>query len=101
MSVSRPPPATSRDHALWQQCWRDRHIDFHQTTPNPLLMRFWPTLAAGARVLVPLCGKSLDMSWLAANGHEVLGERRHVLDTDGDGEARRYLQVLCREQVAE
>jgi thiopurine S-methyltransferase len=73
MSVSRPPPATSRDHALWQQCWRDRHIDFHQAVPNPLLMRFWPTLAAGARVLVPLCGKSLDMGWLAAQGHQVVG----------------------------
>ena len=24
-------------------------------------------------MLVPLCGKSLDMSWLAANGFEVLG----------------------------
>jgi thiopurine S-methyltransferase len=27
----------------------------------------------GARVYVPLCGKSIDMVWLAAHGHHVVG----------------------------
>lgn len=66
----------SRDNALWRQCWRDRLTDdFHQKTVNPLLTRFWPglNLAAGSRVFVPLCGKSLDMLWLAGQGHEVVG----------------------------
>ena len=27
----------------------------------------------GGRVLVPLCGKSLDLMWLAGRGHEVTG----------------------------
>ncbi|MDP9689368.1 UNVERIFIED_ORG: thiopurine S-methyltransferase [Pseudomonas mohnii] len=42
---------------------------------NPYLQRFWPALGLeeGARVLVPLCGKSLDLLWLAQRGHEVLG----------------------------
>ena len=41
----------------------------------PLLEKHWPALrlSAGSRVLVPLCGKSLDMHWLAAQGHRVLG----------------------------
>jgi len=67
--------SNSRDNALWQQCWRDRQTDFHQTEVNPLLARFWPGLglAAGSRVFVPLCGKSLDMLWLARQGHEVIG----------------------------
>lgn len=30
-------------------------------------------LAQGSRVFVPLCGKSLDMIWLAQQGHEVIG----------------------------
>ena len=36
---------------------------------------WWPTLglAAGAPVLVPLCGKSLDMRYLAGLGHPVMG----------------------------
>jgi thiopurine S-methyltransferase len=66
---------TDRDNALWLQLWRERCTDFHQLSANPLLVRFWPGLglAADSRVLVPLCGKSLDMLWLAARGHHVIG----------------------------
>ncbi len=60
---------------FWLQCWRDNHIGFHQGRPLPLLQQHWPTLSlpAGSRVLVPLAGKSLDMRWLADQGHRVLG----------------------------
>lgn len=66
---------SSRDDHLWLKLWRDRRTDFHQQTVNPLLARFWPSLdyAQGSRVFVPLCGKSLDMIWLAGQGHEVIG----------------------------
>lgn len=65
----------SRDNPLWLQLWRDELTDFHQQTVNPLLTRFWPQLEykKGSRVFVPLCGKSLDMIWLAEQGHEVIG----------------------------
>ncbi len=65
----------SPDNGLWLQCWRDSQTDFHQAAVNPLLSRFWPRLdlAAGSRIFVPLCGKSLDMLWLVAQGHEVIG----------------------------
>jgi thiopurine S-methyltransferase len=65
----------SRDNHLWLQCWRDECTDFHQRVVNPLLIKFWPTLSLtyGSRVFVPLCGKSLDMIWLARQGHEVIG----------------------------
>lgn len=56
--------------------WRDdRTEDFHQIAVNPLLTRYWHSqkLARGSRVLVPLCGKSLDMLWLAQQGHQVVG----------------------------
>ena len=60
---------------FWQDRWERNQIGFHLEQVNPYLQRLWPTLGLeqGARVLVPLCGKSLDMSWLAANGFEVLG----------------------------
>lgn len=66
---------TGRDNVLWLQFWRDRRTDFHQQTVNQLLTRFWPSLdlAKGSRVFVPLCGKSLDMIWLAKQGYEVIG----------------------------
>jgi thiopurine S-methyltransferase len=60
---------------FWQQRWRERDIGFHQSAPTPLLLKHWPALgiAPGTRVFVPLCGKSLDMVWLAGQGHRVLG----------------------------
>lgn len=66
---------TGRDNELWQQSWRDREIAFHQKSVNPLLTRFWGDLelSSGDKVFVPLCGKSLDMVWLAKQGHTVVG----------------------------
>lgn len=60
---------------FWHQRWAANQIGFHQPYANPYLRRFWPELgvAPDARVLVPLCGKSLDMVWLAEQGHQVLG----------------------------
>lgn len=66
---------SSRDNPLWLQLWRDKQIDFHQLRVNQYLARFWPGIdhPQGSRVFVPLCGKSLDMIWLAEQGHEVIG----------------------------
>ena len=66
---------TDRDNVLWLKCWRDQRTGFNQKTVNQLLTRFWPSLdlVQGSRVFVPLCGKSLDMIWLAKQGHEVIG----------------------------
>lgn len=60
---------------FWHQRWADNQIGFHQSAPTPLLLKHWPSLgvAANATVFVPLCGKSLDMVWLASQGHRVLG----------------------------
>lgn len=69
------PQRTDQDNHLWLEFWRDQRTDFHQSAVNPLLSRFWPALglSPGSRVFVPLCGKSLDMLWLAQQGHEVIG----------------------------
>ncbi|MBS0225839.1 MAG: thiopurine S-methyltransferase [Proteobacteria bacterium] len=63
------------DAAFWHQRWADGQIGFHQSAPTPLMLKHWPSLdvAKDARVFVPLCGKSLDMAWFAAQGHRVLG----------------------------
>lgn len=60
---------------FWHQRWANNQIGFHQSRANPYLQRHWSQLniAPGTRVLVPLCGKSLDMSWLAGQGYPVLG----------------------------
>ncbi|WP_347901283.1 thiopurine S-methyltransferase [Pseudomonas purpurea] len=60
---------------FWEKRWALNQIGFHQPQVNPYLLRYWPALgfAQGSRVLVPLCGKSLDLVWLAGQGHRVLG----------------------------
>ncbi|TBR21502.1 MAG: thiopurine S-methyltransferase, partial [Candidatus Nitrosotenuis sp.] len=60
---------------FWHQRWREGQIGFHQETINAHLRTFWPGLGAppDAAVFVPLCGKSLDMLWLRAQGHRVIG----------------------------
>ncbi|MEO5962165.1 MAG: thiopurine S-methyltransferase [Thermomonas sp.] len=60
---------------FWHQRWADNQIGFHQSAPTTLLLKHWPSLGvpAGATIFVPLCGKSLDMAWLASQGHQVLG----------------------------
>ncbi|MEM9208485.1 MAG: thiopurine S-methyltransferase, partial [Pseudomonadota bacterium] len=40
---------------------------------SALLRRHWPRLVRGSRVLVPFCGKSVDMLWLAGQGLDVTG----------------------------
>ncbi|MCC5901188.1 MAG: thiopurine S-methyltransferase [Halomonas sp.] len=59
----------------WRQRWKEGRIGFHLHETHPALARYWLTLGVepGAKVLVPLCGKSLDMRWLAEQGHPVLG----------------------------
>lgn len=60
---------------FWLQRWLKGETGWHQDGINPHLQTFWPALglAAGARVLVPLCGKSRDLLWLAGEGYRVLG----------------------------
>lgn len=60
---------------FWLNKWQNKDIGFHQEAVNPSLMDFWPRLDLGnqGRVLVPLCGKTRDMLWLAEQGHHVVG----------------------------
>ena len=60
---------------FWHQRWHDNQIGFHQDKPTPLLLKHWPAIGMpiGARVFVPLAGKSLDMVWFASQGYRVFG----------------------------
>lgn len=62
------------DKEFWHQRWQNRQIGFHQDDINPYLIKYWPQKTEQLqRVLVPLCGKSADMLWLAEQGYDVLG----------------------------
>jgi thiopurine S-methyltransferase len=60
---------------FWHAKWRNQEIGFHLTRVNPALIRHWPALKLppNSRILIPLCGKSLDLIWLRQRGHAVVG----------------------------
>lgn len=60
---------------FWHDRWRTAQIGFHRAAIDDNLIRYWPNLylPKAARVLVPLCGKSLDLLWLRDQGHAVVG----------------------------
>ncbi|SNT70802.1 thiopurine S-methyltransferase [Psychrobacter sp. LV10R520-6] len=60
---------------FWQARWQDKRTGFNQPEVNPLLTKYLTALnlPSGSRVFVPLCGKSIDMIWLASQGYDVVG----------------------------
>ena len=61
------------DANFWRERWAEGRIGFHEGKPNALLQRHLATLGDQRRVLVPLCGKTEDLAYLAGAGHTVVG----------------------------
>lgn len=61
--------------SYWQSRWQKGNIGWHTDQVYPHLKTYWPRLKLqqGDTVLVPLCGKSLDIKWLLDNGFYVIG----------------------------
>ncbi|HET9990216.1 MAG TPA: hypothetical protein VFQ65_16915 [Kofleriaceae bacterium] len=59
--------------AFWRSRWAEHKIGFHEGHPNAFLEANINRLDGRYRVLVPLCGKSEDLAFLAASGHAVVG----------------------------
>ena len=57
----------------WQESWAAGKIGFHQSQTNPSLVRHAPLIQPGQKVLVPLCGKSLDLWYLQSIGWQCTG----------------------------
>lgn len=55
----------------WIERWQEGRTGWHEAEGNASLKRHWR--AKGRRVLVPMCGKSYDLVWLADQGNEVIG----------------------------
>jgi thiopurine S-methyltransferase len=66
---------TSMQSSFWHERWERAEIGFHKQEVNEHLREYWEQLTPppGARVLIPLCGKSLDLLWLAGEDHPVTG----------------------------
>ena len=60
---------------FWHDRWKNQLTRWHRAEYNDLMLKHWHSLNApdGSEVLVPLCGKSLDMLWLAEQGYSIVG----------------------------
>lgn len=69
---------------FWHDRWENNLTGFHLNEVNPYLKENWTSLnlQSGARVFVPLCGKSLDLIWLADQGFDVVGIELSPLAVD-------------------
>jgi thiopurine S-methyltransferase len=55
----------------WLERWREGRIGWHEAGGNASLRKYWR--AEGRRVLVPMCGKTVDLLWLEELGNSVVG----------------------------
>ena len=64
---------------FWINAWNTDRTNFHQANYNNQLTQYFPQLnpQKGQKVLVPLCGKSKDLLWLAGLGLKVHGVELH------------------------
>lgn len=102
------------DSDFWHERWQHDELGWHREDTHPLLERYWPELNvdASTAVLVPLCGKSRDLLWLAGLGHPVVGVELSAIGTEAffaengltaavveDPPFRRYrsgrIEILC------
>lgn len=59
---------------FWQSRWSGGSTPWHADAVNPTLIEHIDRLVSGpSRILLPLCGKSVDMGWLAERGHRPIG----------------------------
>ena len=63
------------DNQHWLDRWQEDRIGFHEASINHHLLNYFPGLmpAAGSQIFLPLCGKAVDIHWIAQQGFDVLG----------------------------
>lgn len=62
------------DAKFWRDRWAEGRIGFHLDDVHPDLIQYGDAWLGDEphRVFVPMCGKTRDLSWLTARGHDVV-----------------------------
>ncbi|OCT58017.1 probable thiopurine S-methyltransferase [Xenopus laevis] len=73
-------PEVTQDRVLnendWRDNWEKRKIGFHEKNIHVFLSEFVEDMVnkrAQIHIFFPLCGKAVDMKWLADMGHSIVG----------------------------
>ncbi|MCF8059635.1 MAG: thiopurine S-methyltransferase [Bacteriovoracaceae bacterium] len=63
------------DAEFWKQAWFEGRTGFHRSEYHPQLLEFFPLFEAKNEqsILVPLCGKTKDLTWLSHQNLYVQG----------------------------
>ena len=65
------------DYNYWNNRWKNKQIAFHDGVPHKSIVEFVHLLtldnSQSKKILVPLCGKSIDMIFLLSQGFQVVG----------------------------
>ncbi|MCH8334584.1 MAG: thiopurine S-methyltransferase [Proteobacteria bacterium] len=67
----------------WLGRWDRGRTGWHEPSGNEGLKSFWPDTVNPGSVLVPLCGKTPDLLWLAQRGHAVVGVELSKIAIEG------------------
>jgi len=72
--MAEEPETTTAEY--WTERWKEGKTGWHREEVNEYLIKYVGEFTGGRsnlRVFLPLCGKSVDMLWLADQGHTVVG----------------------------
>jgi thiopurine S-methyltransferase len=67
----------------WLGRWAEGRTGWHEPAGNEGLKTYWPDVGKPGSVLVPLCGKTPDLLWLAEIGHDVVGVELSEIAVEG------------------
>ena len=88
---------------FWMNRWQNSQLGWHLPAVHPLLEKYFHrfSLQPGDKVFVPLCGKSLDMAWLAQQDMQVIGSELSPLAIEQFFEMQRLVPEtsVCGEHV--
>ena len=64
------------DECCWEVDWKSPDLAWHVKEVHPFLLKHEDNITGGRgnlKILVPLCGISVDLLWFAERGHSVVG----------------------------
>uniref|UniRef100_A0A3Q3CET7 Probable thiopurine S-methyltransferase n=1 Tax=Haplochromis burtoni TaxID=8153 RepID=A0A3Q3CET7_HAPBU len=85
----------------WEERWQQNKIGFHQPEVHKMLKKNIDKVLngrTGVRFFFPLCGKAVDMKWLADMGHAVVGveiSEKAIRKSGVLHQRRRHTNYLC------
>jgi thiopurine S-methyltransferase len=92
------------DAQFWHDRWQQREIGFHREHINPHLIKYFPTLELQREqvVLLPLCGKTRDITYFLQQGLQVVGAelseiavKELFLENEMQAEVTEVDEMLC------